>query len=184
MISFPLLYLSYGIFLAMRFGSRAEFINSVVNGLFLLIITIILIKMAQLKTGLDFIWFACFILYIFVLHHLVTYISAGDFASSTYTGKFHIQTELINLEPFTTIENTFRQTLPSMPTIVQIIGNALMLAPLSFFSALFQSGKTRQYRSFHCLFDFMRYRSGPTHSNNARDRIQRNDTSVWAFNRY
>lgn len=138
MLCFPLLYLGYGLFLAVQFGSRAEFINSVVNGLFLLVITGLLIKLAHLKNGLDFVWFSVFILYIFVLHHLVTYIAAGDFASSTYTGSFHIQKELINLEPFTTIENTFRQTLPTMPTVIQIIGNALMLAPLSFFLLYFK----------------------------------------------
>ncbi|EEJ0015249.1 VanZ family protein, partial [Listeria innocua] len=77
---------------------------------------------------------------------LVAYISIGDFVNSTYTGNFHIQKEMINLIPFTTIENTFQQTLPTMPTIIQIIGNVLLLCPLSFFLLYFKitsaAGKT------------------------------------------
>lgn len=137
-LSLPLLYLGYGITLALQFGSRPELINSAANGIFLFIITYILTKKAVLKTSIDFVWFIVFILYVFVLHHLVTYIAVGDFISSTYTGYFYIQTNMINLEPFTTIENTFRQTLPTMPTIIQIAGNALLLAPLSFFLLYFK----------------------------------------------
>lgn len=137
-LSLPLLYLGYGITLALQFGSRPELINSTANGIFLFIITYILTKKAVLKTSIDFVWFIVFILYVFVLHHLVTYIAVGDFISSTYTGHFYIQTNMINLEPFTTIENTFRQTLPTMPTIIQIAGNALLLAPLSFFLLYFK----------------------------------------------
>ncbi len=134
----PVLYLGYGITLALQFGSRPELINSAANGLFLLIITFILTKKAVLKTSIDFVWFIVFILYVFVLHHLVTYIALGDFVSSTYTGNFYIQTDMINLKPFTTIENTVKQTLPTMPTIIQIVGNALLLAPLSFFLLYFK----------------------------------------------
>ncbi|MBC1926061.1 VanZ family protein [Listeria innocua] len=142
----PVLYLIYGVSLALQFGNNADLINSITNSCILLLTTLILTKMAKLKNWIDFIWFCVFILYIFVLLHLVAYISIGDFVNSTYTGNFHIQKEMINLIPFTTIENTFQQTLPTMPTIIQIIGNVLLLCPLSFFVLYFKitstAGKT------------------------------------------
>ncbi|HAC3177330.1 TPA_asm: VanZ family protein [Listeria innocua] len=142
----PVLYLIYGVSLALQFGNNADLINSITNSCILLLTTLILTKMAKLKSWIDFIWFCVFILYIFVLLHLVAYISIGDFVNSTYTGDFHIQKEMINLIPFTTIENTFQQTLPTMPTIIQIIGNVLLLCPLSFFLLYFKitstAGKT------------------------------------------
>ncbi|MBC1417200.1 VanZ family protein [Listeria innocua] len=142
----PVLYLIYGVSLALQFGNNADLINSITNSCILLLTTLILTKMAKLKSWIDFIWFCVFILYIFVLLHLVAYISIGDFVNSTYTGNFHIQKEMINLIPFTTIENTFQQTLPTMPTIIQIIGNVLLLCPLSFFLLYFKitstAGKT------------------------------------------
>ncbi|AHI56210.1 VanZ family protein [Listeria ivanovii] len=134
----PALYLLYGVSLALQFGNNADLMNTIANSCLLFIATIILTKMAKLKNWLDFIWFCVFILYIFILLHLVAYISIGDFVNSTYTGDFHIQKEMINLIPFTTIENTFRQTLPTMPTIIQIIGNILLLSPLSFFLLYFK----------------------------------------------
>lgn len=138
----PVLYLLYGVSLALQFGNNADLINTIANSCLLFIATIILTKMAKLKNWLDFIWFCVFILYIFILLHLVAYISIGDFVNSTYTGNFHIQKEMINLIPFTTIENTFTQTLPSMPTIIQIIGNVLLLSPLSFFLLYFKITKS------------------------------------------
>ncbi|MBF2509702.1 VanZ family protein [Listeria welshimeri] len=134
----PVLYLLYGVSLALQFGDNADLINTIANSCLLFIATLILTKMAKLKNWLDFIWFSVFILYIFVLLHLVAYISIGDFVNSTYTGNFHIQKEMINLIPFTTIENTFKQTLPTMPTIIQILGNILLLCPLSFFLLYFK----------------------------------------------
>ncbi|MBC1483341.1 VanZ family protein [Listeria sp. FSL L7-1485] len=134
----PVLYLLYGVSLALQFGNNADLINTIANSCLLFIATIILAKMAKLKNWLDFIWFCVFILYIFILLHLVAYISIGDFVNSIYTGNFHIQKEMINLIPFTTIENTFTQTLPTMPTIIQIIGNVLLLSPLSFFLLYFK----------------------------------------------
>ncbi|ENE7187967.1 VanZ family protein [Listeria innocua] len=142
----PVLYLLYGVSLALQFGNNADLINTITNSCILLLTTLILTKLAKLKNWIDFIWFCVFILYIFVLLHLVVYISIGDFVNSTYTGNFHIQKEMINLIPFTTIENTFQQTLPTMPTIIQIIGNVLLLCPLSFFLLYFKitstAGKT------------------------------------------
>ncbi|EHF3620579.1 VanZ family protein [Listeria innocua] len=142
----PVLYLLYGVSLALQFGNNADLINTITNSCILLLTTLILTKLAKLKNWIDFIWFCVFILYIFVLLHLVAYISIGDFVNSTYTGNFHIQKEMINLIPFTTIENTFQQTLPTMPTIIQIIGNVLLLCPLSFFLLYFKitstAGKT------------------------------------------
>lgn len=138
----PVLYLLYGVSLALQFGNNADLINTTANSCLLFIATIILTKMAKLKNWLDFIWFCVFILYIFILLHLVAYISIGDFVNSTYTGNFHIQKEMINLIPFTTIENTFTQTLPTMPTIIQIIGNVLLLSPLSFFLLYFKITKS------------------------------------------
>lgn len=142
----PVLYLLYGVSLALQFGNNADLINTITNSCILLLTTLILTKLAKLKNWIDFILFCVFILYIFVLLHLVAYISIGDFVNSTYTGNFHIQKEMINLIPFTTIENTFQQTLPTMPTIIQIIGNVLLLCPLSFFLLYFKitstAGKT------------------------------------------
>lgn len=142
----PVLYLLYGVSLALQFGNNADLINTITNSCILLLTTLILTKLVKLKNWIDFIWFCVFILYIFVLLHLVAYISIGDFVNSTYTGNFHIQKEMINLIPFTTIENTFQQTLPTMPTIIQIIGNVLLLCPLSFFLLYFKitstAGKT------------------------------------------
>lgn len=138
----PVLYLLYGVSLALQFGNNADLINTIANSCLLFIATIILTKMAKLKNWLDFIWFCVFILYIFILLHLVAYISIGDFVNSTYTGNFHIQKEMINLIPFTTIENTFTQTLPTMPTIIQVIGNVLLLSPLSFFLLYFKITKS------------------------------------------
>ncbi|ELN4806678.1 VanZ family protein [Listeria innocua] len=142
----PVLYLLYGVSLALQFGNNADLINTITNSCILLLTTLILTKLAKLKNWIDFIWFCVFILYIFVLLHLVAYISIGDFVNSTYTGNFHIQKEMINLIPFTTIENTFQQTLPTMPTIIQIIGNVLLLCPLFFFLLYFKitstAGKT------------------------------------------
>ncbi|WP_163652571.1 VanZ family protein [Listeria sp. PSOL-1] len=150
-ICLPVLYLGYGLMLALQFSSKSELINSFSNGLFLFVITFLLIKFAKLKNGLDFIWFSVFILYIFILHHLVTYLAVGNFVNSTYTGAFHLQKALINLTPFTTIERTFHQTLPTMPTIVQIIGNAVMLAPLAFFLLYFKIIKSA-WRAFIVVF--------------------------------
>ncbi|CAM2363713.1 VanZ family protein [Listeria seeligeri] len=138
----PVLYLLYGVSLALQFGNNADLINTIANSCLLFIATIILTKMAKLKNWLDFIWFCVFILYIFILLHLVAYISIGDFVNSTYTGNFHVQKEMINLIPFTTIENTITQTLPTMPTIIQIIGNVLLLSPLSFFLLYFKITKS------------------------------------------
>ncbi|MBC2247801.1 VanZ family protein [Listeria seeligeri] len=138
----PVLYLLYGVSLALQFGNNADLINTIANSCLLFIATIILTKMAKLKNWLDFIWFCVFILYIFILLHLVAYISIGDFVNSTYIGNFHIQKEMINLIPFTTIENTITQTLPTMPTIIQIIGNVLLLSPLSFFLLYFKITKS------------------------------------------
>ncbi|ELD8338316.1 VanZ family protein [Listeria innocua] len=140
----PVLYLLYGVSLALQFGNNADLINTITNSCILLLTTLILTKLAKLKNWIDFIWFCVFILYIFVLLHLVAYISIGDFVNSTYTGNFHIQKEMINLIPFTTIENTFQQTLPTMPTIIQIIGNVLLLCPLSFFLLYFKITSTAE----------------------------------------
>ncbi|EAC2903914.1 VanZ family protein [Listeria monocytogenes] len=142
----PALYLLYGISLALQFGNNADLINTIANSCLLFLATIILTNMARLKNWIDFIWFCVFILYMIILLHLVAYIAVGDFVNSTYTGNFHIQKEMINLIPFTTIENTFQQTLPTMPTIIQILGNVLLLCPLSFFMLYFKitstAGKT------------------------------------------
>ncbi|MBA3926932.1 VanZ family protein [Listeria rustica] len=137
----PILYMAYGIFLALDFGSRAELINVILNGTILSACSIFIIWKAKLRNSIDVIWLATFILYLFILHHLVTYISAGDILKSTYTGGFHIQQEMVNLVPFTTIENTVHQTLPTMPTIIQLLGNVLLLAPLTFFLLYFQITK-------------------------------------------
>ncbi|WAO20818.1 VanZ family protein [Paenilisteria newyorkensis] len=137
----PVLYMAYGIFLAIDFGSRAELINVILNGTILGACSIFIIWNATLRNTIDVIWLATFILYLFILHHLVTYISAGDILRSTYTGGFHIQQEMVNLVPFTTIENTVHQTLPTMPTIIQLLGNVLLLAPLTFFLLYFQITK-------------------------------------------
>ncbi|KGL43419.1 antibiotic resistance protein VanZ [Listeria newyorkensis] len=137
----PVLYMAYGIFLAIDFGSRAELINVILNGTILGACSIFIIWKATLRNTIDVIWLATFILYLFILHHLVTYISAGDILRSTYTGGFHIQQEMVNLVPFTTIENTVHQTLPTMPTIIQLLGNVLLLAPLTFFLLYFQITK-------------------------------------------
>ncbi|WP_430535116.1 VanZ family protein [Listeria rocourtiae] len=137
----PAIYISYGIFLAIDFGSRAELINVIVNGTILGVVSFFIIWKAKLRNVVAVIWLATFVLYLFILHHLVTYISAGDILRSTYTGAFHIQHEMVNLEPFTTIENTVHQTLPTMPTIIQLLGNVLLLAPLTFFLLYFQITK-------------------------------------------
>lgn len=137
----PILYMAYGIFLAIDFGSKAEMVNVIVNGTILGACSIFIIWKAKLRNTVDVVWLATFILYLFILHHLVTYISAGDILRSTYTGGFHIQQEMVNLVPFTTIENTVHQTLPTMPTIIQLLGNVLLLAPLTFFLLYFQITK-------------------------------------------
>lgn len=134
----PILYMVYGIFLGIDFASKAELINVIFNGTLLGACSIFIVCKARIRNVVDVIWLAVFIIYIFILHHLVTYISAGDILKSTYTGNFHIQREMVNLVPFTTIENTIHQALPTMPTLVQLLGNALLLAPLTFFLLYFQ----------------------------------------------
>lgn len=134
----PFLYIAYGVYLAIDFSSESELINAITNGLILGGISLFITAKAIVRKHIDIIWLAVFILYLFVLHHLVTYISVGDIVNSTYTGAFHIQHEMVNLVPFTTIENTLHQTFVTMPTIIQLVGNVLLLAPLTFFLLYFQ----------------------------------------------
>ncbi|EIX7109691.1 TPA: VanZ family protein, partial [Listeria innocua] len=53
----PVLYLLYGVSLALQFGNNADLINTITNSCILLLTTLILTKLAKLKNWIDFIWF-------------------------------------------------------------------------------------------------------------------------------
>lgn len=96
-----------------------------------LIIVILLIKKSKVTNILHFVLVILFSFYLLVLYSITLGINFKFYYLTPYTGNYHIMFNYINLVPFKTIITTFSRTLSSS-TIIQIIGNFLLLTPLGF----------------------------------------------------
>jgi glycopeptide antibiotics resistance protein len=102
------------------------------NGILILVLIFFIVRKVRVITFLDLFVLIGFVIYLYVLHHMVTYIPISYYITQKYIGNPYIQSNLVNLVPFKTIYETFTRPIFAMVTIIQIFGNALMLAPFSF----------------------------------------------------
>ncbi|HZH61006.1 MAG TPA: VanZ family protein [Metabacillus sp.] len=109
-----------------------EYLNLVVNFGVVLLISIWLISKSDAEYILNFVILFVFVLYLFVLHSFVTYIDIPYYITQEYVGNPYVNMERINLIPFKTIYSNLFGGVVALVTIIQTIGNLLLLLPLAF----------------------------------------------------
>ncbi|WP_061466429.1 VanZ family protein [Peribacillus simplex] len=129
------------IYLFYLFSSGEVILNIVLNWLFILIVSLWIVRKTQrggifLKSLLFF-----FILYLHLLHNVVTYINFDHFFTQKYVGDFFIDITKINFIPFDTISNNLFGATVAPVTIVQTVGNLILLTPLTFCLLTFKLSK-------------------------------------------
>ncbi|MFX3618310.1 MAG: VanZ family protein [Sporolactobacillus sp.] len=123
-----------------------NYIDYLFNLAFIAAIFFLLTRKIQLESIFRFIMYTLFQLYCFWLYELTAFFSF-DFIINAYkrhqmTKPFHFPFEVINIIPFHTILGdlaTFSEV-----TIIQIIGNLLLLMPLGFFILYFKMASQRK----------------------------------------
>ncbi|MBM7702831.1 VanZ family protein [Metabacillus iocasae] len=113
-------------------GQQTSLLNTTVNMLLLLLLSSWIIHRANVKTGVQWGVLAAFLLYLCILHSYVTYIDAYYYMNQPYVGYHTIDYEQINIVPFQTIYQNVMGSNVSLVTVVQTIGNLLLLTPLAF----------------------------------------------------
>ncbi|MGG1397752.1 VanZ family protein [Bacillus salipaludis] len=109
-----------------------DFLNIVVNFGIVLLISIWLISISEVKNILNFVILFVFVIYLFVLHSLVTYINIPYYITQKYIGNPYVNFERINFIPFKTIYSNLFGRVVAPVTIMQTAGNLLLLLPLAF----------------------------------------------------
>jgi glycopeptide antibiotics resistance protein len=109
-----------------------EYLNLVANFGIVLLISIWLISKSQVENILNFAILFVFVLYLFVLHSLVTYIDISYYITQEYVRNPYVNMERVNLIPFKTIYSNLFGVAVAPVTIIQTVGNALLLLPLAF----------------------------------------------------
>jgi len=99
-------------------------------GLGLMIVTL-LVKKSKVKTIYHFVLVILFSAYFCELYGVTLGINFTFYSLTPYTGNYHIMFNYINWVPFKTIIHTFSSPL-STSTIIQLLGNILLLTPLAF----------------------------------------------------
>ncbi|AZB41777.1 VanZ family protein [Bacillus sp. FJAT-42376] len=128
----PLIFTCRYVLSAVQSASPAVLADWAANTLLLLAAAVPVVKKAHVNKAADWIVLGGFVWFLCVLHEKVTFVSLSSYLTAEHTQSLHVQTNLINLIPFKTICMTFSR--PDIPAVmmVQIAGNALMLAPVSF----------------------------------------------------
>lgn len=109
-----------------------EYLNLMVNFGVVLLISIWLISKSEVENISNFVILFVFVLYLFVLHSFVTYIDISYFIKQEYVGNPYVNMERINLTPFKTIYGNLFGGFVAPVTIMQTVGNSLLLLPLAF----------------------------------------------------
>ncbi|WP_066060196.1 VanZ family protein [Robertmurraya korlensis] len=114
------------------------------NWILLTTLALWFINKSTVRSTWDLLFLSSFIFYLFVLHHYVSYIDIGYYFTQEYLGNHHIQFEQINFIPLKTIVHTFTNPVLALVTIIQIVGNILLLTPFSF--ALLSLNITKSFK--------------------------------------
>ena len=109
-----------------------EYVNLGVNSGIVLLISIWLVSKSVVNDTSTFIILFALILYLFVLQSLVTYINVPYYVTQEFIGEFYVNVERINLIPFKTICSNLFGGVVAPVTIIQTVGNLLLLLPLAF----------------------------------------------------
>ncbi|MFT8317903.1 MAG: VanZ family protein [Sporolactobacillus sp.] len=123
-----------------------NYVDFLFNLIIIATIFFLFTRKIQLETASRFIMYALFQLYCFLLYELTAYFSF-DFIITAYkrhqmTRPFHFPFEVINIIPFHTILSDL--FISAEVTIIQIIGNLLLLMPLGFFILYFKMASQRK----------------------------------------
>lgn len=105
------------------------------NGAIITAIVIYFIKKSEVNTLYKLVVLFSFHVYLFILHHLVTYVPLSYYLHTEYLVSHPaIQFYNLNLIPFKTISDTFFWNLHTFTpvTVIQILGNALLMTPFAF----------------------------------------------------
>ncbi|MGP7819742.1 VanZ family protein [Niallia sp. 01092] len=150
LVAISIIYLSYYLFTSFRYGyTLILIIESLINLIIVLIFANYLTKRIYISKSYQLILYTIFIFYLFLLQSLVAHVNLINFAIMKYTGHHHIMVDRINFIPFHTILNaltidnikdffydqsfTINLSILAVSPMLQIIGNILMIVPLSFF---------------------------------------------------
>ncbi|WP_227939947.1 VanZ family protein [Alkalihalobacillus deserti] len=109
-----------------------DYLDLLVNFGLIMLIAIWIISKSAVESILEFMILFALILYLFVLHSYVTYVDISYYFNQEYIGNPFVSMEKINLIPFYTIYNDLFGTVVAPVTIIQTIGNFLLLLPLAF----------------------------------------------------
>lgn len=121
--------LSKGIYKKFEFVHLGEmFFNIII----LIILLCLLIRKINIKTKYDSLMTMIFVVYICILYHLTSYIYIDQFMQPIVSLP-HITESMLNTIPFKTISHMFFAKV----TVIQVVGNILLLSPLAFFLRYF-----------------------------------------------
>jgi len=130
--------------------SFLDYLNLIVNFGVIFVLSIWLINKSKVNNILEQLISFCFVLYMFVLHAFVTYVDISYYFIQEYVGNPYVNMDRINLIPFKTILSDLVR-IAAPVTIVQTLGNLLLLTPLAF--ALLSLGIiVNKYRVILALF--------------------------------
>ena len=138
--------------------TNLKFIELIVNGTLITVPVIFLIKKAIVNNIYTLVVLTVFIVYLFSLNHLVTFIPISYYLNPEYlVGHPTIQYNMLNLVPFQTISETLVRNISFLApvTLIQIMGNLLMLTPLAFalMSLSILKSKKKDYYGYNaCLY--------------------------------
>ncbi len=128
-----LLYLTYAYTRVVgSFSPIFDYVTLFVNWVAIGFLAVWFIKKANVKNTFDFLILCAFIVYLYVLHQFVSYINIGYYFTQEYIGNHHILFEQINLIPFKTIMGTINSPVFASVTVIQILGNIILLTPFAF----------------------------------------------------
>ncbi|MBO8155442.1 MAG: VanZ family protein [Bacillaceae bacterium] len=131
----PILYFALFSTLIVREGHQVLFqlTSLLVNGLLVTFIIIWIFKKASIQTWFQFLLFQGVSVYLFVLHHLATFVPVSVYLDvHRFTGNFSIHYQSINVIPFHTITDLYFQNLNNIAVLKQLFGNILLLTPVVF----------------------------------------------------
>lgn len=114
------------------------------NWILLTTLALLFVNKSTVTSTIELLILSAFILYLFVLHKYVSYIDIGYYFTQEYLGNHHIQFERINIIPLKTIIHTFINPVFALVSIIQIVGNILLLTPFSF--ALMSLNITKSFK--------------------------------------
>ncbi|WP_445505764.1 VanZ family protein [Niallia sp. 03091] len=159
LVAISISYLVYHLFTSLKSEyTLILIIECLINLTIVLIFAIFLTKKTNILKIHQIILYILFVLYLFLLQALVAHVGLIHFVIMKYIGHHHIMFDRINLIPFhtilkgLTIDNikdlynqsfTLNLSRQRVTPIIQIIGNILMIVPLSFFILSLRISKSK-----------------------------------------